>query len=286
MKTAVVLTLVILGLWCPAAFGQFPGGGPGGGEGGGRRFGGNPSQFFDRLANGKDRIVRAELTDPRMQAMFDRMAQRLNITNGVITREQFLSQMNQWRGRPPGGELPSGNPEGATGPGGANQVSAWAEAMFRQLDQNGDGVLNYDEMPEALRAEREQWDTDQNGLIDLNEFKAYFQARMQQFQAQRGPGWVLQSSDATPPAAEEAEPPRPVVYRAGKLPKELPAWFAPIDVDGDAQIGLYEWRASGRPIDEFLKIDRNNDGFLTVEEVLRFTAQIKGTAAAGSSHRP
>jgi hypothetical protein len=39
-------------------------------------------------------------------------------------------------------------------------------------------------------------------------------------------------------------------------------------------VALYEWKASGRPISEFLRMDRNNDGFLTVEEVLWYEAQI------------
>jgi type II secretory pathway component GspD/PulD (secretin) len=72
--------------------------------------------------------------------------------------------------------------------GSGTTIPESAEALFRRLDQNGDGVLNNDEMPGALRAEREKWDTDHNGLIDLNEFKAYFQARMAQFQTAHGDG--------------------------------------------------------------------------------------------------
>jgi hypothetical protein len=68
---------------------------------------------------------------------------------------------------------------------------------------------------------------------------------------------------------ENEEDKRPSVVRAGKLPKELPAWFREADTDGDAQIGLYEWRAKGWPIEQFRQMDRNNDGFLTVDEVLR-----------------
>jgi uncharacterized protein (TIGR03067 family) len=56
-----------------------------------------------------------------------------------------------------------------------------AERMFRRLDRNGDGLLNDDEMPEGLRAERDKWDTNKDGFIDLNEFKAYFRARFQQW---------------------------------------------------------------------------------------------------------
>jgi hypothetical protein len=63
-----------------------------------------------------------------------------------------------------------------------------------------------------------------------------------------------------------------VAYRAGKLPKELPAWFTQLDTNQDAQISLFEWRASNRSLQEFAKIDRNDDGFLTVDEVLRYEA--------------
>jgi Ca2+-binding EF-hand superfamily protein len=274
---------------------QFPGGDGGGGPpgGGGRRFGGDPNQFFDRLSGGKDVIRRSELPDPRMQMMFDRWAERLGITNGEITRDQFTTMMQNFRGMRGGrnGANPGGGgpPGGGTAPGGeGDRTAGWAEAMFRQLDQNGDGVLNYDEMPEALRAERDKWDTDKNGLIDLNEFKAYFQARVQQFLIDRGGqggfGWPGNGADPGQDSATPAPEPekRPVVYRFGNLPKELPAWFQQLDTDQDGQIGLYEWKAAGRPIAEFLKMDRNSDGFLTVEEVLRYQAQNK-TSGGGTA---
>ena len=59
------------------------------------------------------------------------------------------------------------------------------------------------------------------------------------------------------------------------MPKELPAWFTQLDTDGDAQIGLYEWKDEGRSLEEFAQIDRNNDGFLTVQEVMRHIAVTK-----------
>src|SRR5262249_9265831 len=155
------------------------------------------------------------------------------------------------------------------------------------------GYLSYEEMPESLRNERDKWDTDRNGLIDLNEYKAYFQARMQQRAAERSgmgyspngmpsampgtdgmmPNWSSgrnsrKSTTPDTPAPEDGRKPI-VVYRAGQFPKDFPPAYAQLftqcDKDGDGQIGLYEWRASGRPLEEFHRLDRNNDGFVTIE---------------------
>jgi Ca2+-binding EF-hand superfamily protein len=219
----------------------------------------------------------------------------LNITNGQITREQFVTYMqqqrNNWGGgggrRGNNGQGPSG-PQGATpgGPGngsgnGGNGPEQWAEMMFRRLDTNGDGLLNYDEMPESLKAERDKWDTNKDGFIDLNEYKAYFQAVVQQRMAENGGFGNWQGGNGPDlggvpiPVEEEEVVKKPVVYRAGNLPKDIPDWFKQIDTDGDGQIGLYEWKVSGRSLEEFRKIDRNNDGFLTIDEVMRYVAEQK-----------
>ena len=80
----------------------------------------------------------------------------------------------------------------------------------------------------------------------------------------------------TAPAQEERKP--PVVYRAGNLPRDVPAWFAQLDTDKDGQVGLYEWKASGKSIQEFDEMDSNKDGFLTVDEVLHFVNKGKNPA--------
>ena len=270
----------------------------------------DPNEFFNMMANGKEVAVRAEITDPNMQRMFDRTAQRMGVTNGQITRAEYLGYAQQRMAEraargglgpmgPPAAPATQGvaataPPSGTGGapspaPGGSPDAwSGWAENQFRRLDLNGDGYLNNDEMSEDLRAERDKWDTDHNGLIDLNEFKVYFQARMQQRMAEGGaaglgawgdPGTPLPVE--TPPVEEEDR--KPVVYRAGNLPKELPAWFQQLDTDKDGQIGLYEWKVSGRTLKEFQEIDRNNDGFLTVDEVLAYDAKQKSGAASGGT---
>jgi hypothetical protein len=331
MRTRLFLIagLAVLLLGPAEAWTQFPGGGMGGDRGtgrdrggrggwGGDRFGGgrgnfDPNEMFNRMANGKEVWVRSEITNPWGQQMFDMMAQRVGATDGQITRQQYVAYMQQRMAERTGGQPPAapgstpaptaspgtptpppGGPPG--GPGGrspAEAMSGWAESMFRRLDLNGDGVLNYDEMPDALKTEREKWDTNHDGFIDLNEFKAYFEARMQQFQVDRGgspwgggfgAGWGGGWEQA--PAEEEDK--KPVVYKTGNLPKDLVAkapWFEQLDTDKDAQIGLYEWKASGRSIEEFEAIDRNGDGFLTVDEVLRYVNQKdkNGTAVASAA---
>jgi Ca2+-binding EF-hand superfamily protein len=246
-------------------------------SGRGFRSGRDPNELFSRLSNGKEALIRTEISNPWGRQMFDRMAERLGITNGRITREQFIASMQDRQARREGSNSnsPPTTPQGSSEESGkVVEWVNWVEASFRRLDTNGDGVLNYDEMPEELRSERERWDLDQNGLIDLNEYKAYFHARLQpgpgDAGANPGPWLIVAPADALPAEPEDR---KPVVYRTGKLPKGLPAWFEQLDQDKDAQIALFEWRASGRPIAEFLQMDRNKDGFLTVEEVLAYQAK-------------
>jgi len=57
--------------------------------------------------------------------------------------------------------------------------------------------------------------------------------------------------------------------RSSLLPKGLPPWFGDLDKDGAGQITLQKWQDAGRPLDEFLAFDLNDDGIITEEEVLR-----------------
>ena len=77
-----------------------------------------------------------------------------------------------------------------------------------------------------------------------------------------------------------------MVYRAGKLPKELPEWFQRLDTEHEGQIGLYKWKNSGRPLQEFEAMDLNHDGFLTIDEVLRYVKahpEMAATQVAGAN---
>ncbi|MFL5341401.1 MAG: hypothetical protein ACJ8F7_14750 [Gemmataceae bacterium] len=248
---------------------------PPGGMGGSRMImgGGDPNQFFNMLSKGKDVIVIDELDD-RMKAMATRMTEGLKITNGQITREQFAEAMKQFRERMGGGGGP-GAPGGTGGPRGAGgtpdqaQLDQWAEARFNRLDTNHDGVLSAEEMDDNLKLEKEKWDKNGDGQIDLTEYKSYFNARWQLIQQER--------ADAQKPSDGDEEAVRkPNTYRAGKLPPDLPPWFVELDTDHDLQVGVYEWKAGKRPLKEFKDWDRNGDNFITIEEALLVVRLQKG----------
>jgi Ca2+-binding EF-hand superfamily protein len=241
----------------------------------------DPNQIFNFMAGGKDVWVRSEITDPRQQMAFDRTAERMGVTNGQITREQYVAYMTE-RMALRGVAAGAAGPGGPAAPGQSPSGGDWVETLFRRLDRNGDNQLNSDEMPPQLRAELSRWDTNKDGLISLDEFREYMKNTVQQWQAGGGnwgqwPNW---NSGGDQPGDDEEEK-KPVVYKGGNLPKELPPWFAQYDTDKDGQIGLYEWKATGRSIEEFQKYDRNGDGFLTVEEVLRVEAANKPAGSTG-----
>lgn len=276
--------------------GGFPGGGFPGGPGGG--FGSrDPNQMFDFLSKGRGFFLISEtrmLRDP-----LTKWAQEKGITDGRITREQFAafnqsmqSQMGGGGFKPsfgpgpgPGpGPFPGGAPGGQSGPP-ANPTDAllgWAESEFKRRDTNGDGFLNMDEMPDSLRSDLGRWDTNRDNLINLEEFKNYFVARFQNGRRDKeGP-----VNPVTVIIEEEELDKRPVVFRAGKLPKELPSWFNELDTDKDGQVSLYEWRKGGKDLSEFASWDRNDDGLVMAEEVLfkqrNSQAQVASSSTGGN----
>jgi Ca2+-binding EF-hand superfamily protein len=81
---------------------------------------------------------------------------------------------------------------------------------------------------------------------------------------------------------------------SGTLPKGLPPWFEALDKDANGEISLKEWLQGGKKLEEFREFDLNDDGLITMEEVLQVEAKTsllklvkgrashKGTFAAGS----
>ncbi len=288
------------------AWGQFPFGGFGGGgsgNGSGRGFGGmfaNPDFIFNFLSKGKDTIDRREL-DPQFRGMADRFFSMAGITSDVITRDQFKTAIQKvtqqfasgggaaMMGMSGGGFGGLGGPGGGRpGPGGFGRgdrgfnPDTIAERIFQRADADGDGLLKIEEMPESLAIERDKWDTNNDGFIDLREYREFFAARRQQIESERAAANAANLNSASEPPTDPAER-RPMVYRSTNLPRELPSWFAQADANQDAQVSLLEWRGTGMPIEQFKNMDRNGDNLLTVEEVLAFQKLNRGASMVASS---
>jgi hypothetical protein len=235
--------------------------------------------MFDRFSQGQDYLVIDQVQSPQMKDRLLQFAEREGITNGRITRDQFTKYMQeQMAQRMANRQAPAGGtPAGPFGGGNNGQPDeAQLRERFRMQDRNGDGKLTPDEIRGPIAQDFSLWDKNRDGAIDFDEFKAYYVIRSQQRQnANLWQGGWLPTQEPPP------EDPRPTVYRAGNLPKELldgAPWFQQMDRDRDGQVGLYEWKEAGRTLDEFRAMDLNGDGFVTAEEDLRYVKKnSKGT---------
>jgi hypothetical protein len=207
-------------------------------------------------------------------------------------------------GQGPGafGQGPGGFGQGPGGFGqgpGRDQPNAFAgfrmteqdiEKRFNESDVNHDGKLSPDEVSDRspLKANFEESDTNKDGYIDLAEYKAYISARFGNFEGEGNGAYGSYAGngnygrDNRDPRGEKKEEPV-VAIRYGKLPNGLPSWWDSLDTDKDGQIGLYEWRADGREVKEFQKMDLDGDGLIAPQEWFRYNVlsaeQAKAIAA-------
>jgi Ca2+-binding EF-hand superfamily protein len=239
--------------------------------------------------------------------MFDMFAKQMNVTNGQITRAQFTQGAEQMRSMMGGGGMGGfggGRGPGSGGPGGGmgagmtpQQQDEFAVDRFRRADKNGDGFLDQSEMSDRLKPTFHQYDTNKDGMLDLNEYKGYMKSFFtQQSTAESAAAAVNFSTDgkmgisltpggsAAPEAAtQQEEDARATVFRTGKLPKDIPNWFEQIDTDKDGQIGLYEWVKAGRAVDDFRAMDRNDDNFVTIDELMAYVRNGSKSVSSGTA---
>src|SRR5438477_646149 len=111
-------------------------------------------------------------------------AMRLKHSALILTAGFLLIPTLTWSqgpgGRDRGDRGNGGGDRGGWGggpPGGGFDGDRRLDEVFKRLDKNEDGQLDYNEMPETLQGERDKYDLNHDGFIDLNEFKAYVAAR-------------------------------------------------------------------------------------------------------------
>jgi len=172
-----------------------------------------------------------------------------------------------------------------------------AEEYFTKLDGNGDGYLNAEEIEKhyskRFKEDWKKWDENKDSLISLSEYKLYSRDAFKQWASEREKREENRSSDKdkdksggqkTVIELDEEEPPPPPIRAGGEYPKEVPSWFKEYDKNEDGQVSLYEWRLgkADREMDLFERMDRNDDGFLTIDEVLHYNRLTAAQQAATS----
>jgi len=316
MKLAVLGALV-LGVVASVAFTQAPGGGQKG------RGGMDPDSQFEKYAKGKDVLSVSEVeVDERFAKFFptEKLRESMNtylqekgVTNGQMTREQYreystwsrAKMMEQFQSG--GNQFKFGKKDDAKKDGDSSQASTEdvdgkARDAFKRIDTNGDGFLSVEEIQatgrwgQRLYDEREKYDLNKDGKIDVNEYVEYYKALRSQWGDKGGKckggdtadkgdkgsrvNWTRDVEEDKPKAIPEV---KRIVYRFGHLPKDLPKWYEELDKDMDGQVGLYEWKSSGREVAEFLAMDANGDGFVTVEEIYRYQKALAAKKVEGGN---
>lgn len=133
--------------------------------------------------------------------------------------------------------------------------------VFRKLDRDGDHLLSLSEIPLSLRAMLLEADADGDGRLAFPEYEAGLPSLADlEIADERRRGTFIVS----PPGEGRRVP---VYVPFADRQDDVPDWFRERDRDSDRQLGLNEWPA--HRLEEFESLDRNADGFVSVEESKR-----------------
>jgi Ca2+-binding EF-hand superfamily protein len=231
----------------------------------------DPARIFARFAKGRSSVPVSELQSGN--AMQDALAQYAKDKGLSELTAENIAGFPEWRQN----RKSQGSTEGDAGD--PDKLKAKVERNFKQMDRNQDGYLDSSEIRPAFK-DLMNYDRNGDGKISLEEFTAYMEARSQGRQQQE-PANKKGTTTKVEPGREGER--KITVYRAGKIPKEAEGLFKQLDTDGDGQISLYEWVQAKRPLEEFQEFDRNDDGFITVEEYLRHQRLTKAKTGSSSS---
>lgn len=211
------------------------------------------AKWFDVLA-GENKEWRRDAAPTKAVAdLFDRVAQRMELGPVPSIRREEFTQFSKGRLA----VQPQRQPK-------PEERFPDADRAFRVLDRDGSGSLEAAEWTERIRNDLKKADADGNRRISQEEYREHFTRK------------VTESAEAMAAAVAKADS---AAAKANKGPK----WFETLDTDGDGQIGLYEWRAANRPVEEFMAMDLDGDGLLPPSEYQRYLAKVAEAEKSNST---
>jgi len=185
--------------------------------------------LFTRIDKNKDGKVNAAEVGSEGERLFNRLLRTGDRNqDGELTREEFTAAQK---------EEPKVQPRPAAQPGqpGGQFPAFEPEAMFKRLDQNGDGKVSKSEIPEDrapfLKRALAEFDKNNDEALSLDEFRMALP--------------MMRQGAGGPPGG----------------PSKL---IAALDANKDGKIDSDE---IGKASDALRALDKNNDGTLTPDEV-------------------
>jgi Ca2+-binding EF-hand superfamily protein len=202
--------------------------------------------WFALVAGNAEVWRKADAVEAGLGPMYERWRQRLELGPvPSIKRDEFLKFA----------KLIIRNAVAMQNDGGEANIDDAADKVFRVLDANSDGELSGSELSAGMKGDKALV----NGRVSKEQYREYFRRRVES-KAETLEA-ALKSNEALMRKLHVEE----IDSRTG-----LPAWFKTLDADKDKQISLVEWRKAGKDLKEFMEMDLDGDGLLTIDEYQRW----------------
>jgi Ca2+-binding EF-hand superfamily protein len=230
-----------------------------------------------RLDLDKNGYVTPPEIPPAMKSFVAGIVRRSGLTEGKpISLDGLLRSRRELKVAPDESELKSGVVESSKSRAAAEgprkpSPALFAENLLKLYDKNDSGLLEEGEWSRLHESWKER-DAEADGTLTLEELTAAFTAIAAEAEKENGRDGSRPISPAVA-APADAQPPVNSGPRVPAKPNRvgrsrLPAWLAALDANGDDQVQMAEyskeWPAA--KIAEFMRYDRDNDGFITPAE--------------------